>query len=134
MRKQPGSMLIVVLSLMLLGLQVAFAAAPADKAAPPKPQTTCPVLGNPIDKNIFIEYQGKKVYFCCKGCPDVFKADPAKYIASGYVWYIGSQSGSWTGAYLGTDGTPLWGCDFDGDGKTDPAKYVSAAGSIWRRR
>ncbi len=44
-------------------------------------QTTCPVMGNPIDKNIFIEYQGKKVYFCCKACPDVFKADPAKYIA-----------------------------------------------------
>ncbi len=44
-------------------------------------QTTCPVMGNPIDKNIFVEYQGKKVYFCCKACPDVFKADPAKYIA-----------------------------------------------------
>lgn len=44
-------------------------------------QTTCPVMGNPIDKNIFIEYQGKKVYFCCKACPDMFKADPAKYIA-----------------------------------------------------
>ncbi len=44
-------------------------------------QTTCPVMGNPIDKSVFIEYQGKKVYFCCKACPDVFKADPAKYIA-----------------------------------------------------
>ena len=44
-------------------------------------QTTCPVMGGPIDKSIFIEYQGKKVYFCCKACPDVFKADPAKYIA-----------------------------------------------------
>ncbi len=44
-------------------------------------QTTCPVMGNPIDKSIFVEYQGKKVYFCCKGCPDIFKADPAKYIA-----------------------------------------------------
>ena len=44
-------------------------------------QTTCPVMGNPIDKNIFVEYQGKKVYFCCKACPDVFKADPAKYLA-----------------------------------------------------
>jgi YHS domain-containing protein len=44
-------------------------------------QTTCPVMGNPIDKNIFIEYQGKKVYFCCKGCPDIFKANPEKYVA-----------------------------------------------------
>jgi YHS domain-containing protein len=44
-------------------------------------QTTCPVMGNPIDKSIFVEYRGKKVYFCCKGCPDVFQADPAKYLA-----------------------------------------------------
>ena len=44
-------------------------------------QTTCPVMGGPINKTIFVEYQGKKVYFCCDGCPDVFKADPAKYIA-----------------------------------------------------
>jgi YHS domain-containing protein len=44
-------------------------------------QTTCPVMGGPINKAIFVEYQGKKVYFCCNACPDVFKADPAKYIA-----------------------------------------------------
>ena len=44
-------------------------------------QTTCPVMGGPIDKNIFIEYQGKKVYFCCNGCPDTFKANPEKYIS-----------------------------------------------------
>jgi YHS domain-containing protein len=44
-------------------------------------QTICPVMGNPIDKNIFVEYQGKKVYFCCKGCPDIFKANPEKYLA-----------------------------------------------------
>jgi YHS domain-containing protein len=46
-----------------------------------KEQTTCPVMGNPINKNIFVEYQGKKVYFCCNGCPDIFKADPEKYLA-----------------------------------------------------
>ncbi|OHB65441.1 MAG: hypothetical protein A2Y77_09730 [Planctomycetes bacterium RBG_13_62_9] len=45
-------------------------------------QTTCPVMeGNPINKNIFVEYQGKKVYFCCKGCPETFNANPEKYIA-----------------------------------------------------
>ena len=44
-------------------------------------QTTCPVMGGPINKDIFIEYQGKKVYFCCKDCPEIFKADPQKYIA-----------------------------------------------------
>jgi YHS domain-containing protein len=45
-------------------------------------QTTCPIMeGNPIDKAIFVEYKGKKVYFCCEGCPERFQADPAQYIA-----------------------------------------------------
>jgi YHS domain-containing protein len=44
-------------------------------------QTTCPVMGGAINKDIFVEYQGKKVYFCCKECLDVFKANPEKYIA-----------------------------------------------------
>jgi YHS domain-containing protein len=44
-------------------------------------QTTCPIMGNPINKDVFVEYKGKKVYFCCKGCPDQFLANPEKYIA-----------------------------------------------------
>lgn len=45
-------------------------------------QTVCPVMaGNPIDKNIFVEYKGKKVYFCCKGCVADFNKDPEKYIS-----------------------------------------------------
>lgn len=44
-------------------------------------QTTCPVMGGAIDKSIFVEYKGKKIYFCCKGCVDTFQADPEKYLA-----------------------------------------------------
>ncbi|HNS22153.1 MAG TPA: YHS domain-containing protein [Sedimentisphaerales bacterium] len=45
-------------------------------------QKTCPVMeGNPIDPNLFVEYKGKKVYFCCKGCPEKFLANPEKYLA-----------------------------------------------------
>jgi YHS domain-containing protein len=44
-------------------------------------QTTCPVMvGNPIDKNVFVMYQGKKVYFCCPECKAKFQADPEKYL------------------------------------------------------
>lgn len=44
-------------------------------------QTTCPVMeGNPIDKTLFVEYKGKKVYFCCKGCPEKFLENPEKYV------------------------------------------------------
>ena len=44
-------------------------------------QTTCPVMGGPIDKSIFVEYKGKKVYFCCKGCVAAFQKEPEKYLA-----------------------------------------------------
>lgn len=44
-------------------------------------QINCPVMGGPIDKSIFVEYQGKKVYFCCKSCVETFKANPEKYLA-----------------------------------------------------
>ena len=52
-------------------------------AAPAKalvPQKTCPVMGSPIDKSIFVDYKGKRVYFCCAGCPETFKQDPEKYL------------------------------------------------------
>ena len=52
----------------------------AGDAVPTNPQTTCPVMGGKINKNIFADYQGKRVYFCCKGCPAEFAKDPAKYV------------------------------------------------------
>ena len=45
-------------------------------------QKTCPVMdGNPIDPEVFIEYQGKKVYFCCADCKEKFLENPEEYIA-----------------------------------------------------
>ena len=44
-------------------------------------QTTCPVMGLPIDKDLFTVYKGKKVYFCCPGCKPEFEKDPEKYLA-----------------------------------------------------
>jgi len=43
-------------------------------------QTTCPVMGNKIDKRYYVDYQGRRVYFCCPDCPGKFKADPEKYL------------------------------------------------------
>jgi YHS domain-containing protein len=45
-----------------------------------KPQTTCPVLGGNINKNVYVDYQGYRVYFCCPGCDTEFKKDPQKYL------------------------------------------------------
>jgi YHS domain-containing protein len=44
-------------------------------------QTTCPVMGGAINKDLFTEYKGKKVYFCCPGCKEQFEKEPEKYIA-----------------------------------------------------
>ena len=45
-------------------------------------QKMCPVLANmPIDKNIWVEYQGKKVYFCCADCKAKFQKEPEKYLS-----------------------------------------------------
>ena len=60
------------------------AAVKKDSTAAPitlKPQTTCPVMqGNPINKKIFVDYKGQRVYFCCNMCPPEFKKDPEKYL------------------------------------------------------
>jgi len=44
-------------------------------------QTICPVMENPINKQYFTEYKGKKVYFCCPECKAKFDAEPEKYLA-----------------------------------------------------
>ncbi len=42
---------------------------------------TCPVIPqNKVDPNIFTEYKGEKVYFCCTFCRAAFLRDPEKYI------------------------------------------------------
>jgi len=44
-------------------------------------QKKCPIMGGPIDKTVFTEYRGKKVYFCCPDCKPKFEANPEQYIA-----------------------------------------------------
>ncbi len=44
-------------------------------------QKTCPILGGAIDEKVFVEHEGRRVYFCCGGCDDTFAKDPAKYLA-----------------------------------------------------
>jgi YHS domain-containing protein len=35
----------------------------------------CPVSGEPIDKTKSLEFEGRKVYFCCDHCVDKYKKD-----------------------------------------------------------
>ena len=68
-----------LLSILLISA-FALAAIPAQAAEKGKAQTLCPVMGGEIDKKAYTDYQGKRVYFCCPGCMDKFKADPQTYI------------------------------------------------------
>ncbi|NOR67717.1 MAG: YHS domain-containing protein [Woeseiaceae bacterium] len=37
-------------------------------------------MDQPINKELFVEYEGKKVYFCCPGCEETFAKAPEKHI------------------------------------------------------
>ena len=39
-------------------------------------QEKCPIIGYAINKNVYTDHNGKRVYFCCASCIDEFKKDP----------------------------------------------------------
>jgi len=54
----------------------------ADENAQMAVQELCPVMEeNPIDPSIYIDYQGKRVYFCCMLCKATFEKEPETYLA-----------------------------------------------------
>jgi YHS domain-containing protein len=62
------------------------AADPSPTSAPapnPYPLATCPVSGEKVGEMgppVTIDYQGKKVSFCCDSCVAKFQKDTAKYL------------------------------------------------------
>jgi YHS domain-containing protein len=44
----------------------------------------CPVSGDPVDPTVYVDYKGKRVYFCCDDCPAKFKQAPEEYFAKAY--------------------------------------------------
>jgi len=72
---------IFIVGLMFFGGLVSYTAAD-EKEHTPVLQTTCPVMeGNPIDENLFVDYQGKRVYLCCSYCKGEFSKNPEKYLS-----------------------------------------------------
>jgi YHS domain-containing protein len=98
-------------------------AAPA--AAPAKAeiaQKLCPVTGELINRNIFVDYDGRRVYFCCDMCPPQFKKDPEKYLKK-----LDEQMASGAGAKVPEAAAPVPGqavvytCPMHPDVKSDKA-------------
>ncbi len=67
----------ILIFAVLLAFLVTSLAVAAD---PAKPQTVCPVMGGTINKDLYMDYQGQRVYFCCPACVELFKKDPEKYL------------------------------------------------------
>jgi len=89
-KKKPFRTMFLLTSLLLVGLFMLQACKKSEPAAPAESkevasaeveQKACPVMGQPINKNIFTEYKGKKVYFCCPPCKEKFEANPEEYVA-----------------------------------------------------
>ena len=54
--------------------------APVAEASVETPQAKCPVMGGAIDKKLYVDHDGKRIYVCCSGCLGKVREDPAKYI------------------------------------------------------
>lgn len=74
-------------AVFVAGICQAQAPATAQVAAPAatttttvKTQLTCPVMGGVVNKTLFVDAQGKRIYVCCAGCIKAVKKEPAKYI------------------------------------------------------
>ncbi|MCX5685704.1 MAG: hypothetical protein NT049_18765 [Planctomycetota bacterium] len=50
--------------------------ATAPVAEAPKPQTKCPIKGGAINKKLYADVEGYRVYVCCSGCLEKVRADP----------------------------------------------------------
>jgi len=68
------------LKLLVLALILGILAAGVGLAADPRPQTVCPVLGGNIDRKVYVDYQGERIFFCCQGCDAEFRQNPEKYM------------------------------------------------------
>ena len=51
-----------------------------------KAQTKCPIMGGKIDKQVYADAAGYRIYACCPGCIDKIKADPAKALKTLKKW------------------------------------------------
>jgi YHS domain-containing protein len=83
MRKNVMVSLVGVVALCLAGFALA-----EGEATEPKAQTKCPVLGGEIDKSVYVDHGGKRIYFCCEMCIDKFKKDPEKYMKKLEEWGV----------------------------------------------
>jgi YHS domain-containing protein len=94
-------------------------------------QTLCPVTGDKIDKKVFVDYKGQRIYFCCASCIPKFNADPEKYLKKMKEGPSASQAAAPQSAQApfapARAGQPQTLCPITGE-KIDPAVYTESGG------
>jgi len=105
----------VALLLILALLVFVVAVSPAMSQSETPTNHLCPVMiGTKVDPAIWVDHEGRRVWFCCESCRERFRADPAFYLAS-----LDSQAGA---AVVGDDLYPGW------DGSSDVVRLVRFLG------
>ena len=68
-------------ALLITAVVFAMGSHAQEEQAAAQKQTYCPVMKkNPVNKKLYIDVKGYRIYVCCAGCIGKIKADPDKYI------------------------------------------------------
>lgn len=74
---------VVVIVVLLAMLSDARGQTPANGAPAAITNQTCPVtIDEPIDPEQWIEYEGQRIYFCCRMCKRKFEREPQAYLVN----------------------------------------------------
>jgi YHS domain-containing protein len=65
---------------LILGLVLALCLLILPGVSLAKEQTKCPVMGGLVNKNLYVDHQGSRVYFCCPPCLNTFRKNPDFYV------------------------------------------------------
>ena len=99
-----------------------------------KVQVTCPVSGEAVDRKVYVERDGKKVYFCSGDCVKKYQGSPSKYkktLANSYTFQtkcpVMGEGINPQVAAATADGHKIYFCCKGCDKKfvAEPAKYVA---------
>ena len=70
----------IIMAIFIGSISFASEAHEGHEAMSSNAQTNCPVMGGAINKDLYVDVEGKRIYVCCAGCIDPIKKDPQKYI------------------------------------------------------
>ena len=75
MTKRTNIMIVALVAFAFL-----FAGSGVALAKETKEAERCVVMGGKINKDVYVDYEGQRVYFCCAACIDEFNKNPEKYL------------------------------------------------------